>query len=73
MQIMVAVQFEVIPGKVEDAYYKLAQPSVQIHAYVYDAVRSTIPNLTLDEVFEGKNHVSAEVENQLSEHMQNFG
>ncbi|CAD7960587.1 unnamed protein product [Amoebophrya sp. A120] len=73
VQIMVAVQFEVIPSRVEDAYYKLANPSVQIHAYVYDAVRSTIPNLTLDEVFEGKNEVSVEVEKQLTEHMTNFG
>ncbi len=36
-------------------------------------VRSTIPNLTLDEVFEGKNEVSVEVEKQLTEHMTNFG
>lgn len=73
VQIMVAVQYEVIAARVHDAFYKLAQPSVQIHAYVYDAVRSTIPNLTLDEVFEGKSHVSKEVESQLTEHMANFG
>lgn len=73
VQIMVAVQFEVIPQRVEDAFYKLAQPSIQIHSYVYDAVRSTIPNLTLDEVFEGKSGVSREVEAQLIDHMAEFG
>eukprot|EP00392_Amoebophrya_sp_AT5.2_P000407 g408.t1 len=73
VQVQVAVQFEVIPGRVEDAYYKLANPAVQIHSYVYDAVRSTIPNLTLDQVFEEKNEVSDKVEEQLAEQMEYFG
>ncbi|CAD7937793.1 unnamed protein product [Amoebophrya sp. A25] len=73
VQIQVAVQFEVIPGRVEDAYYRLAQPAAQIYAYVYDAVRSTIPNMNLDEVFENKSQVSAEVETQVAEAMMSFG
>ena len=32
VQIMVAVQYEVVASRVQDAYYRLAQPSVQIHS-----------------------------------------
>ena len=35
-----------------DAYYKLTDPNQQMRAYVFDTVRSAVPKMILDHVFE---------------------
>jgi hypothetical protein len=35
-----------------DAYYKLTDPEQQMRAYVFDCVRSSVPKIILDNVFE---------------------
>ena len=37
--IKVSVQYEVLPDKVEDFFYRLASPKQQMEAYVFDVVR----------------------------------
>ena len=41
--------------------------------YVFDVVRSTLPNLTLDEAFESKDDVALAVKQQLSHVMESYG
>lgn len=50
----IATQYRVNEENIKDAYYKLMNPSEQIQAYIEDALRSAVPKLTLDEVFEKK-------------------
>ena len=55
----VATQYRVNEQNVTDAYYKLMRPEAQIKSYIEDALRSSVPKLTLDELFEkiGRAHV----------------
>lgn len=50
----VATQYRVSEENVTDAYYKLMKPEAQIKSYIEDALRSSVPKLTLDELFEKK-------------------
>ena len=71
--IQIAVQFEVIRSKIYEAFYSLQNPLVQINAYVFDVVRSTVPKMLLDEVFESKDQIAFQVKDSLGKIMGEFG
>jgi regulator of protease activity HflC (stomatin/prohibitin superfamily) len=67
------VQYQVLPTKVYEAYYKLQQPGDQITSYVFDSVRSQVPKMNLDDVFEKKDDVADAVKHELATVMSDFG
>lgn len=67
------VQYHVIPGKEKDSFYMLDNPVGQIRAYVYDVVRSAVPKIPLDKVFEQKEEIALSVKNELSDCMDDYG
>lgn len=73
VQVDVAVQYEPMPEKVYDAYYRLQDPKKQITSYVFDVVRSQVPTLILDDVFLQKDEIADAVKKQLEASMTGFG
>lgn len=73
VQVSVAVQFRVIVEKAYDAYYRLTDPRTQIKAYVFDIVRSTVPRLTIDSVFESKSDIAKAALGRLYAVMHDYG
>lgn len=69
----VATQYRVNEQNVMDAYYKLMRPEEQIKSYIEDALRSSVPKLTLDELFEKKDEIALEVQHQVAEEMSSYG
>ena len=69
----VATQYRVNEQNVTDAYYKLMRPESQIKSYIEDALRSSVPKLTLDDVFEKKDEIALEVQKQVAEEMSTYG
>ena len=69
----VATQYRVNENNVKDAYYKLMRPESQIKSYIEDALRSSVPKLTLDELFEKKDEIALEVQKQVAEEMSTYG
>ena len=69
----VATQYRVNESNVKDAYYKLMRPESQIKSYIEDAFRSSVPKLTLDELFEKKDEIALEVQKQVAEEMSTYG
>lgn len=69
----VATQYRVNENNVTDAYYKLMKPEAQIKSYIEDALRSSVPKLTLDELFEKKDEIALEVQHQVAEEMSTYG
>jgi len=73
VKLLMAVQYHVIPERAKEAYYELANPIQQIESYVFDEVRSTVPNMELDEVFRNKDKIAASVKENLRETMDQYG
>ena len=69
----VATQYRVNESNVKDAYYKLMRPESQIKSYIEDALLSSVPKLTLDELFEKKDEIALEVQKQVAEEMSTYG
>jgi regulator of protease activity HflC (stomatin/prohibitin superfamily) len=73
VDIVVSVQYHVVEGKEFDAFYRLTNPEQQITAHVFDAVRSQVPTMTLDHVFEKKGDIEEAVSTGLRHKLNNFG
>ncbi|MCC6466550.1 MAG: SPFH domain-containing protein [Planctomycetes bacterium] len=71
--VHVAVQYFVLPDKVYDAFYKLANHDTQMSAFVFDVVRARMPKMKLDDVFEKKDEIADAVKTELSQVMADFG
>jgi len=71
--VHIAIQQSVIPDHVQEAIYKLSSVDAQIDSYVADVVRSHVPKMDLDEVFENKDAISNAVMQQLSANMKDYG
>eukprot|EP00970_Alexandrium_tamarense_P000780 scaffold91_cov203-Alexandrium_tamarense.AAC.1 len=70
---VVSVQYQVIRENVYQAFYSLTNTQQQITAHVYDVMRSQLPTLELDAVFEAKEELALAVKNALSETMSSYG
>ena len=73
VKLLIAVQYYVIPERVREAFYELANPIQQIESYVFDEVRSAVPGMKLDEVFRNKDQIADAVRNNLQETMEQYG
>jgi regulator of protease activity HflC (stomatin/prohibitin superfamily) len=73
VQMVVSVQYFVLPEKVYDAFYKLDDARRQITSYVFDVVRAQVPKIKLDDVFEKKDDIADIVKSELAQVMEGFG
>lgn len=73
VNVVVSVQYQIIRDKVKEAAYRLTNPQQQIRAYVFDVVRSTVPQMELDTAFESKDTVAQNVKQQLTHAMEEYG
>lgn len=75
VDLKIAVQFFVREEEdtVLAAHYKLMNPAQQIKSYVFDTVRSLVPEMPVDHVFSEKEKIAKAVKGRLEETMQNYG
>jgi regulator of protease activity HflC (stomatin/prohibitin superfamily) len=73
VQMVVAVQYFVLPEKVYDAFYKLENATRQITSFVFDVVRARVPTMRLDDLFEKKDEIADIVKSELAQVMDGFG
>lgn len=73
VQMVVAVQYFVLPDKVYEAFYKLDDADRQIRSFVFDVVRARVPKIKLDDVFEKKDEIADIVKSELAQVMDDFG
>lgn len=55
------------------SYYMLQRPIQQMESYLIDALRSSIPKYTLDEVFEKKDDIASDVNATVHDMMDEYG
>lgn len=73
VKVPVAIQYQVNPAKVREAFYKLESPQAQIESYVFDIVRAEVPRKTLDDLFLSKDDISEAVQSSLQKVMDEYG
>ena len=70
---VVSTQFRVDSSNVATAYYELGDPAGQLRSYMEDALRSAIPQLSLDDAFARKDDVARDVQETVGAEMARFG
>ena len=73
VDVVVSVQYHVVETKEFEAFYKLTNPEQQITAHVFDAVRSQVPVMKLDHVFEKKSDIEDAVSSGLKSKINAYG
>ncbi|HMD30669.1 MAG TPA: SPFH domain-containing protein, partial [Candidatus Acidoferrales bacterium] len=73
VKIPVSVQYQILPNKVFEAYYKLAAPQRQIEAYVYNVILGHVPKMDLDTAYESQQDIALAVKKELDATMETFG
>jgi len=73
VHITVSIQYFIIPENVYEAFYKLDDPSRQINSYVFDVIRSRVPRISIDRLFEEKEEIAIAIKTELNETMIKFG
>jgi len=73
VNVMVSVQYFVLPDRVYQAFYSLNNARSQITSFVFDVVRAEVPRITLDNVFERKDDIAVAVKKELTDVMDDFG
>ena len=71
--VVTAVQYRIQKDKVKVAVFDIANPESQIRAEVDSVLRSTLPTLTLDESYEAKEKMVAEILESVKEPMGRYG
>jgi len=75
IHLKLAVQYKVgaEAQQVQDAYYKLDDPEVQMQSYAFDVVRSHIPNMNLDEAYADADTIANHIQETLHRQMADYG
>ena len=75
VHVQLAVQYKVgaDPQQVQDAYYKLDNPEVQMQSYAFDVVRSHIPSMDLDEAYADADTIAMHIQETLHKQMAEYG
>src|SRR3954471_5649304 len=73
VKIPVSVQYHVIPEKVYEAFYKLANPKQQISSYVFNVILGHVPKMNLDDAFLQESDIAVAIKEGLDDVMQTYG
>ena len=73
VKIPVSVQYHVIPEKVYEAFYKLANPKQQISSYVFNVILGHVPKMILDDAFLQQSDIAVAIKEGLDDVMTTYG
>ncbi|MCB9361539.1 MAG: SPFH domain-containing protein [Flavobacteriales bacterium] len=75
VRLIVSVQYYVVESQegIQTSFYKFDNPARQIQSYVFDSIRSEVPNMLLDDVFSEKDKIAKAVQMELADTMEEYG
>jgi len=73
VKMPVSVQYHVIPEKVYEAFYKLANPKQQISSYVFNVILGHVPKMILDDAFLQQSDIAIAIKEGLDDVMKTYG
>ena len=71
--IAVTIQYIVLDGAVDKAFYRLENPVGQIQSYVFNSIRGQVPEYELDQIFQVRKQIADAMKVDLDSHMHEYG
>lgn len=73
VHVSLTLQYQILPSRVEQAFYALASPVVQIESYVYNSIRGKIPLYDIDDLFLERATIAAQLKQEVDHSMETYG
>eukprot|EP00331_Platyophrya_macrostoma_P024798 CAMPEP_0176441478 /NCGR_PEP_ID=MMETSP0127-20121128/21221_1 /TAXON_ID=938130 /ORGANISM="Platyophrya macrostoma, Strain WH" /LENGTH=281 /DNA_ID=CAMNT_0017826263 /DNA_START=1 /DNA_END=846 /DNA_ORIENTATION=- len=71
--VRLTLQYQILPSKVESAFYTLSNPLTQIEAYVFNSIRGKIPLYNLDDLFLERSTIAKQLKEEVDNEMEQYG
>jgi regulator of protease activity HflC (stomatin/prohibitin superfamily) len=73
VKLPINIMLQIREDSVANAHYKLSQPKEQISTWVLNTIRATTSSMKLQNLFEDREKIAREVQEELKEKMASFG
>jgi regulator of protease activity HflC (stomatin/prohibitin superfamily) len=69
----ISIQYKILPTRVKEAFYNIANPVSQIESLAYNVILGHVPTLNLDEVYAQQSGLGSDISKQLNAQMEDYG
>jgi regulator of protease activity HflC (stomatin/prohibitin superfamily) len=73
VNVRLTLQYQILPEKVESAFYTLSAPVSQIEAYIFNSIRGKIPLYDLDALFQERSTIAKQLKEEVDLQMEQYG
>ena len=73
IRVHVSIQYQTNATHLFNSFYSLQSPTRQITSHTHDILRSTLPQLELDDIFSSQDSIAFELHNSLNDIMNEYG
>lgn len=71
--VHVSIQYQLNSTHLYESFYSLANPTQQLTTHIHDIIRSTLPQLDLDDIFSSQDSIALELHRSLNGSMNQYG
>lgn len=73
LNVSVSIQFQASIHQLFQSFYSLSSPIRQLTSHVLDILRSTLPKMSLDDIFASQESIALDLHRTLNGHMNQYG
>jgi len=73
LRLHVSIQYQINSTHLFESFYSMENPTRQLTTYVHDVIRSTLPQLELDDIFLSQDSIALELHRHLNSNMNQYG
>ena len=73
LRVHVSIQYQVNSTHLYESFYSLTSPTRQLTTHIHDIIRSTLPQLDLDDIFASQDSIAVELHHSLNGSMNQYG
>jgi len=73
LRVHISIQYQANATHLYESFYSLANPTQQLTTHILDIIRSTLPQLDLDDIFSSQDIIALELHRSLNGSMNQYG
>jgi len=73
LRVHISIQYQINSTHLYESFYSLANPTQQLTTHILDIIRSTLPQLDLDDIFSSQDIIALELHRSLNGSMNQYG